>query len=247
MVEKQLPILQVQNVTKQFGGLTAVDNVSLEVKKGEVIGLIGANGAGKTTLFNMIAGAFPPTSGKIIFEGKEIQNLPSHRICKLGIARTFQIVKPFLSLSVLDNTMVGALLWTSNLKEAKEISMEACKMVGMESRMDAIGAGLNLPELKRMQMARALATQPKILLLDEAMAELNPTESEKVIELVKQISKRGITIIVIEHVMKAIMTLSERIYVLNQGHLIAHGTPQEITEHPEVIKSYLGDKRYAKN
>ena len=224
-----------------------MDNVSLEVKKGEVIGLIGANGAGKTTLFNMIAGAFPPTSGKIIFEGKEIQNLPSHRICKLGIARTFQIVKPFLSLSVLDNTMVGALLWTSNLKEAKEISIEACKMVGMESRMDAIGAGLNLPELKRMQMARALATQPKILLLDEAMAGLNPTESAKVIELVKQISKRGITIIVIEHVMKAIMTLSERIYVLNQGHLIAHGTPQEITEHPEVIKSYLGDKRYAKN
>ena len=240
-------LLEVNNLTKKFGGLTAVNDVSIYVNEGEIVGLIGANGAGKTTFFNMIAGEFPPTSGTIRFEGKEIQGQPGYKMCHLGIGRTYQIVKPFSTLSVLDNTVVGALLKDSNVKRAKEKAREVVEMVGLGYRMDVVGADLNLPELKRMELARALATEPKLLLLDEVMAGLNPADSDKMIELVRDINKTGITIIIIEHVMKAIMRLSNRIYVLNQGHLISQGTPEEVSQDPEVIKSYFGEKRYAKN
>ena len=245
---QQNRILDVQNVSKQFGGLTAVNQVSLYVDQGEIVGLIGANGAGKTTLFNMLAGVFPPTSGKIVFGGKEVQGLPCHQICRMGVGRTYQIVKPFVNLSVLDNTVVGALNRHHDVKEARKKAEEVLEFVGLDQRKHVAGSNLNLPELKRMELARALATEPKLLLLDEVMAGLNPTDSSRVIELVKRIrDERGITIIVIEHVMKAIMTLFDRIYVLNQGNLIASGKPEEVSQDPEVIKSYFGEKRYAKN
>lgn len=239
-------ILQTENVVKQFGGLVAVDNISIELHEGEILGLIGANGAGKTTLFNMISGSFRPTSGKIIFDGTRIDKLPPNKICKLGMGRTYQIVQPFLNLTVLENTMVGALLRNSNVKEARKKAEEILEFVGLSGRKDVVGGALNIPELKRMEVARALATGPKVLLLDEVMAGLTPTESEQAIELVRKIRENGTTIIIIEHVMKAIMNLSDRIYVLNQGKLIATGIPSEITQNSEVIKSYLGEKSYAK-
>ena len=239
-------ILQTENVVKQFGGLVAVDNISIELHEGEILGLIGAKGAGKTTLFNMISGSFRPTSGKILFNGIRIDKLPPNKICKLGLGRTYQIVQPFLNLTVLENTMVGALLRNSSVKEARKKAEEILEFVGLSNRKDVVGGALNIPELKRMEVARALATEPKVLLLDEVMAGLNPTESEQVIELVRNIRENGTTIVIIEHVMKAIMNLSDRIYVLNQGKLIATGTPSEITQNSEVIKSYLGEKSYAK-
>lgn len=246
-MEAKNTILNVEHLTKKFGGLVAVNDVSMHVDEGEIVGLIGANGAGKTTLFNMIAGAFAPTSGTITFQGTPIQGKPSHKICELGIGRTYQVVKPFRNLTVLENATVGALLKDSNVKRAKEKAREVCEMLGLGKRIDVVGGSLGLPELKRMEIARALCTEPKLLLLDEVMAGLNPSESEQAIELVRKIGDSGITIIVIEHIMKAIMTLSDRIYVLNQGNLIAHGTPVEVSNDPEVIKSYLGEKRYAKN
>lgn len=246
-MDERKPILTVDHLTKKFGGLTAVNDVSMKVWTGEIVGLIGANGAGKTTLFNMIAGAFAPSSGTIDFNGVHIQGKPSYQICALGIGRTYQVVKPFRNLTVLENATVGALLRDSNVKRATEKARAVCEAVGLGHRIDVTGGSLGLPELKRMEIARALCTEPKLLLLDEVMAGLNPTESEKAIELVRQISKTDVTIVVIEHIMKAIMSLSDRIYVLNQGNLIAQGTPAEVSNDPEVIKSYLGEKRYAKN
>lgn len=241
-------LLQVEEVTKKFGGLTAVNQVSMHVNPGEIIGLIGANGAGKTTLFNLIAGAYHVTSGRILFEGHEVQNMPSHKLSRIGIARTYQIVKPFSNLTMLENTMVGALQNHKRVEAARQKAEEILELVEMSGRENVRGENLNLPELKRMEVARALATEPKILLLDEVMAGLNPTDSQRVINLIQKINKEfGLTIIIIEHVMKAVMTLSDRVYVLNQGRLIADGKPEEVTTHPEVIKSYLGEKRYAKN
>lgn len=241
-------MLSVEKVTKKFGGLTAVNQVSMQVREGEIVGLIGANGAGKTTLFNMIAGAYPVTEGKILFDGREVQNVPSHKLAKIGVGRTYQIVKPFGNLTMLENTMVGALQKYPKVEDARKKAEEVLELVEMSDRRDVRGENLNLPELKRMEVARALATEPKILLLDEVMAGLNPADSERVIELVRKINKEtGLTIVIIEHIMKAVMTLSNRIYVLNQGVLIAQGTPEEVSRNPEVIKSYLGEKRYAKN
>jgi branched-chain amino acid transport system ATP-binding protein len=238
-------ILIVEGLTKKFGGLTAVNNVNIFVKKNEIVGLIGANGAGKTTLFNMISGAIKPTSGKVTYNGMNIQHLSPYKICNKGIARTYQIVKPFDKLTVLDNIVVGALLRTSDVKAARKKAEEVLDFIGLGHRKDVLGMDLNLPELKRLEVARALATDPEILLLDEVMAGLNPTECNKVVELIKKIRENGVTIIVIEHVMKAIMSLSERIYVLNQGNLIAEGMPQEVVNNPDVINSYLGVKKYA--
>lgn len=241
-------LLKVEEVTKKFGGLTAVNQVSMHVNPGEIVGLIGVNGAGKTTLFNLIAGAYHVTSGRILFEGHEVQNMPSHKLARIGIARTYQIVKPFSNLTMLENTMVGALQKHSSVEEARRKAEEILDLVEMGDRKNVRGENLNLPELKRMEVARALATEPKILLLDEVMAGLNPTDSQRVINLIQKINQdSGLTIIIIEHVMKAVMTLSDRVYVLNQGRLIADGSPEEVTTHPEVIKSYLGEKRYAKN
>lgn len=241
-------ILDVQNVLMKFGGLTAVNNVSINCKHREIIGLIGANGAGKTTLFNMISGQLKPKSGVIYFDGKTIQGLSPNKICHLGIGRTHQIVQPFTSLTVLENTMVGAFKTVSSTEEARKKADEVLEMVGLSYRRDNKGSDLNLPELKRLELARALATEPTLLLLDEVMAGLNPTDCQGVVDLIHDIrDKGGISIILIEHVMRAVMSLSDRIFVLNQGNLIAEGSPSEVAEEPAVISSYLGGAHRAKN
>jgi branched-chain amino acid transport system ATP-binding protein len=241
------PLLSVEHVTKHFGGLVAVNDVNLHIHKHEIVGLIGTNGAGKTTLFNMIAGDLKPSSGKIKYKDHEIHTLPSFKICKSGIARTYQIVKPFADLTVLENVMVGAFLKLPKTETAKRKALEVLDFVGLMHLRDVPGRDLNLPQLKRLELARAMATQPELLLLDEVMAGLNPTESAKMIELVRSIRERGITLLVIEHVMKAIMSLSDRVYVMNQGLLIAEGTPEETVNNPAVIKSYLGENKYAQS
>lgn len=235
-------ILDAQNLVMQFGGLVAVDNVSLNCAEGEIVGLIGANGAGKTTLFNMISGQLKPKSGKVIFRGKEIQGTPPHKACHMGIGRTHQIVQPFADLTVLENVMVGALMKHSAVNVSLKRSEEILEMVGLENRRDVKGGDLNLPELKRMELARALATEPTLLLLDEVMAGLNPTDCQGVVELILKIRDTGVSVVLIEHVMKAVMSLSDRLYVLNQGKLISQGSVEDVTNDPAVIASYLGEK-----
>ncbi len=238
---KNATLLEVKNLTKKFGGLVAVNNVSFNVMRGEILGLIGSNGAGKTTVFNMIAGAFAPTSGEILFKGNPIQGLRSDDSCKLGIGRTYQICQPFGSMTVRDNVMVGAFTRYKKISEVSKKADEALEKVGLSYRADAMGSELTLPELKRMEVARALATEPELLLLDEVIAGLNPTEVDKFVGLIRQIHEREkLTIIIIEHVMRAIMNLSDRIVVLNQGEKIAEGLPAEVAANQAVIDSYLG-------
>lgn len=240
MAEREL-MLKVEGLTKRFGGLVAVNNVSFEVYKGEILGLIGSNGAGKTTVFNMVAGAFAPTEGKITFLGKEIQGLPSNTVCRLGVGRTYQICQPFGSMTVRDNVMVGAFSRTGKVHEAAKMADEALEKVGLSYRADVLGGELTLPELKRMEVARALATQPTLLLLDEVIAGLNPSEVDIFVDLLRKIHKsENLTIIIIEHVMRALMSISDRIVVLNQGEKIAEGLPAEVAANQAVIDSYLG-------
>jgi branched-chain amino acid transport system ATP-binding protein len=238
-------LLSVEGITKKFGGLLAVDDSSLHVGQNEIVGLIGSNGAGKTTLFNVIAGDLIPTSGRVVYQGREIQSLPSHRVCRLGIARTYQIVKPFSELTVLENVMVGAFLHSAKTSEVRERALQVLTVVGLFDRRNTVGKDLNLPQLKRLELARSLATQPTLLLLDEVMSGLNPVESAKMVDLVRGIGAQGITLLIIEHVMKAIMSLSHRVYVMNQGRVIAEGKPDEVVRNPDVIKSYLGTRAHA--
>jgi branched-chain amino acid transport system ATP-binding protein len=242
MAEKEREaILEVKNLTKKFGGLVAVSDVSFQVYRGEILGLIGSNGAGKTTLFNMIAGAFAPTDGQILFKSNPVQGLRSDLSCRLGIGRTYQICQPFGSMTVRDNVMVGAFSRHKKIAEASKKADEALEKVGLSYRADAMGSELTLPELKRMEVARALATEPELLLLDEVIAGLNPTEVDRFVGLIRQVHEREhLTIIIIEHVMRAIMTLSDRIVVLNQGEKIAEGLPAEVAANQQVIDSYLG-------
>lgn len=238
-------LIDVQHATKKYGGLTAVNEVSLHLNKGEIVGLIGANGAGKTTLFNMISGTVKPTSGKIILDGEEIQKYPAYKICERGIGRTYQIVQPFTSLSLLDNVTAGALMRHPKMEDARNIARGIIKFLDIEHLGDVPGNSLTLVQMKRMEVARALATEPKVLLLDEVMAGLNPTEREDLVKMVTDVRDTGVSIIIIEHVMKVIMGISDRVYVLNQGKLIAEGDPEEVVQNPEVIKSYIGEKHYA--
>ena len=239
------PILEVKNLTKRFGGLVAVNDVSLHLNKGEIVGLIGANGAGKTTLFNMISGNFPPTSGQIIYKGKEIQGMKPHLICQMGFGRTYQIVQPFADLTLRNNVIAGALMRHPKIEDAEEVADRIIEMLGISHLANVKGASLTLIQLKRMEIARALATEPEVLLLDEVMAGLTPTERGDLLVTMEKVKEQGLSIIIIEHVMKVIMTLADRAYVLNQGKLISQGTPQEVMADPEVIKSYIGEKRYA--
>jgi branched-chain amino acid transport system ATP-binding protein len=238
-------MLQLDGVIKRFGGLVAVNHVSLELHAGEVLGLIGPNGAGKTTLFNCISGTFAPEEGSITFAGEVITGLPPHMVCGRGLARTFQIVKPFVALSVVDNVMVGAFRNTNSTASARAAAREVVDFVGLGKFADQKAGNLTTAGRKRLELAKALATTPRLLLLDEVMAGLTPTESTEIVRLIRRISdERGITLLVIEHVMKAIMALSDRIAVLHHGELIAIDAPSVIASNRQVIEAYLG-KEYA--
>ncbi len=237
-----MAILEIKHVSKFFGGLAANSDVSFELEQGKIMGLIGPNGAGKTTLFNCITGYYPPSKGEIIFDGKTMNGLQPDKVCKLGMARTWQKVRPLAKMSVVDNVMVGALCRTNSLKVAREMAMEQIKVVRLEHRADFLAGGLPIGERKKLEVARVLATQPKLLLLDEVMGGLNQAESEEIIQLILDIRKLGITQMVIEHDMKAIMRISDRIVVLNSGEKLAEGSPDEIVKNPEVVAAYLGSE-----
>ena len=235
-----MAILEIRHVSKFFGGLAANSDVSFEVPEGTIMGLIGPNGAGKTTLFNCITGYYPPSKGEVIFAGRRMNGLKPDKVCKLGMARTWQKVRPLTNLSVLDNVTVGALLRTNSVRHAREIAYEQLRVVHLERNGNLLAGALPIGERKKLEVARVLATKPKLLLLDEVMGGLNPAESEEIIQLILDIRARGITQMVIEHDMKAIMRLSDRIVVLNSGEKLAEGAPKEIVENPQVVEAYLG-------
>ena len=236
------PLLQVEDLTKTFEGLMAVRQVTLELYPGEILGLIGPNGAGKTTLFNMISGRYQPTSGQIAFDGADITGWPPHRVCRLGIARTFQIARPFMQLSVLENVRVGAFLHQRRVRDAEAQARAIVTFTGLSRQADQPAQALTTAGRKRLELARALSTAPRLLLLDEVMAGLTPTESIAIVDLIRQIRERGVTILVIEHVMKAIMSLSDRIAVLHHGELVTVDTPATIANDKRVVEAYLGEE-----
>ena len=239
-------LLEVRGVTKRFGGLAALQSVDLDIFRGEILGVIGPNGAGKTTFVNCISGLDKPTSGHIRFKGVEITRMPSYAIGRLGIARTFQVVKPLKQLTARDNVAVGAMFGakgqTRSTAEAREYAEEVLRRVGLQNRMDSRAAELALGDLKQLELAKALAMDPELLFLDEVMAGLNPTEIGRAMELIRDINRSGVTIFVIEHVMKAIMGISDRVLVLHFGKKIAEGAPREVIERPEVVEAYLGER-----
>jgi branched-chain amino acid transport system ATP-binding protein len=240
-------MLSIQNVSKQFGGITAIKDVSFTIEREEIVGLVGPNGAGKSTLLNVISGVYLPSSGSVIFDGMDITDLRPNKVCKLGIAKTFQLVHSFPELTALQNVLVGAVFGNSekiSLKEAEEKAEEKLDYVGypMDKIQYAV-KNLNVVELKRIQLARALATDPKLILLDEVTTGLNPKESNDAISLIQKIRESGITILMVEHVMRIIMNVSDRIVVLHHGEKIAEGMPEEIAKDEKVITSYLGEKK----
>ena len=233
-------ILETHSLVKEFNGFVAVDGVSVRVRRGEIHALIGPNGAGKTTSFNLITGFHRPDSGSVSAYGREITGLKPHDICAHGLARTFQVAKPFGAMTVLDNVMTGAFLRDKSIGMAREKAREAIEFVGLSARALTAARDLTTIDQRRLEMARALATQPRLLLLDEVMAGLNPSEIDQAVALVRKLSQRGLTIVIVEHVMRAIMAVARHIVVLDHGQKIAEGTPKEIVENPEVIRAYLG-------
>jgi branched-chain amino acid transport system ATP-binding protein len=233
-------LLRITGLGKRFGGVRAVDNVDLEVRRGQVVGLIGPNGAGKTTLFSLISGAEKPTAGAIEFEGQPITGLRPSRIARLGIARTFQIVRPLPRLTVLENVMTGAYCRVTRRSRAREIALDWLEFTGLLHRKDAVARSLTIADRKRLEITRALATQPRLLLLDEVMAGLTPTETEAAVDLLHRVRERGLSMVVIEHVMRVIMSISDIIVVLNYGRKIAAGAPQAVANDEAVIRAYLG-------
>jgi branched-chain amino acid transport system ATP-binding protein len=236
-------LLEVANVSKRFGGVVAVRELDLRVEEGEILGLIGPNGAGKSTVFNLINGVYPPDSGRIVFRGTDITGAPTYRIARQGLARAHQIVQPLAGLTVLDNCTVGACFGRENLSlaAARETAREVAGMVGLGGQIDMLAGQLTTGGKKRLELARALSARPHLLLLDEVLAGLNPTEIEQMIEIVRGIRQRGVAILIIEHVMRAIMSLSDRIVVLNLGAKLTEGAPREIAADPKVITAYLGE------
>ena len=240
-----MSFLDVKKVSRFFGGLSALTNVSFEVNKGDIVGLIGPNGAGKTTLFNVVNGFYKPSKGEVFFRGRTISGLKPHQICQQGIARTFQVVKPLQRMSVFDNVLASAFLRTASRGEAATLALDILQFTGLSEERNTISKGLPLGMRKRLEIARALATQPELLLLDESFAGLNPTELNESIQIIRKIREKGITVMIIEHHMKVIMSLSDRIVVLNYGEKIADGTPQEIRHNPLVVEAYLGETQSA--
>ncbi|MBR1206058.1 MULTISPECIES: ABC transporter ATP-binding protein [unclassified Bradyrhizobium] len=233
-------LLEVKNLSKSFGGLVAVNDVSFALEAGRITALIGPNGAGKTTCFNLVAGAMRPTSGQVVFEGHPIENAPPELVCRMGIARTFQIVRPMRDMSVLENAMVGAFSWTRNVSEARSTAYESLESVGLAGKANARTDQLTLPDRKMLETAKALSTRPRLLLLDEVMAGLRPTEAAGVVRVLRKLAEGGLTILLVEHVMRIVMEVASRVVVLHHGAKIAEGRPEEVVADPMVLESYLG-------
>jgi len=233
-------LLSINGISKRFRGLAAVSRVSFDVQQGEIFAVIGPNGAGKTTLFNMIAGAIPPDEGTIAFAGERIEGLRSDQIARLGVGRTFQLVRPFPALTVEDNVIIGALMQTRTVHEAETIARDTLARLDLFDKRAQIASSLTLPDRKRLEVARALATGPKLLLLDEVMAGLRPTETDRIVATLRDLNRDGLTILLIEHVMRAVTALASRILVLHHGAAIAEGNPEQVLRDPAVVESYLG-------
>lgn len=240
-----MALLEVQGITKRFGGLVAVNDFSLSVDKGQIVALIGPNGAGKTTAFSVISGFYKSDSGKIHFNGQDITGRRPDQVCKIGVARTFQVVRPFRGISVLENVMVGAYARTNNTGAARAQALEVLDFLGMRTMADQMASGLPIVGRKRLEIARALATSPQMLLLDETMAGLRPTEADEVIAMVRKIREKGIGILLVEHVMRVVMSLAEKIIVIHHGEKLAEGDPESIVQNPRVIEAYLGEDHVA--
>jgi branched-chain amino acid transport system ATP-binding protein len=236
-----MSLLKIQGVSKRFGGLAALTHVTYDVNQGEILGLIGPNGAAKTTLFNVVNGFYPPTHGEVFFKGEKISHLKPHQICKLGMGRTFQVVRPLQRLTTLDNVIASAFLRARRKAEAREMALENLQFTGLYDDRNVVSKGLPLGKRKKLEITRALATRPEMLLLDESFAGLNPAEQNDLVEIIRKVRERGVTIMVIEHHMKVIMSISDRIVVLNYGEKIAEGSPKEIGNNPLVIEAYLGE------
>jgi branched-chain amino acid transport system ATP-binding protein len=238
-------LLDVVGLGKKFGGLLAVQDLNLTVSEGEILGLIGPNGAGKSTVFNLINGVYAPDAGRIMFEGKDITGEPPYRVARHGLARAHQIVQPLVGLTVLDNCTVGACFGRENLplNQAREVAREVAVSVGLGDRLDMLAGSLTTAGKKRLELARALAARPRLLMLDEVLAGLNPTETEMMIATVRRIRDSGIAILMIEHIMRAVMSLSDHIVVIDIGRKLAEGSPQKVANNPDVIKAYLGDAK----
>jgi len=237
-----MAVLETENLSRNFGGLAALNHVSIEFRKNEILGILGPNGAGKTTLINVIAGIYLPTEGRILFHGQDISELPAHQRCRLGIARTFQLVRPLPGLTLLENVMVGSLFGKGlGQKEARRRAAQLCEFLGLSGVTRDI-TRMTVLEIKKMEIARALATQPKLLFLDEVMAGLNSDETREMIDLVKKIHSRGITIGIVEHVMRVIRELTDRVVVLDWGEFLAAGPYEEVSNDPRVITAYLGEE-----
>ena len=237
-----MAILEVSKVTKRFGGLVAVNDLDMIVNEGEILGLIGPNGAGKTTLFNVIVGYYQPNEGQVVFQNHGITGLKPYEICRRGIARTFQTTKPFLDSSVLENVVIGGFAQIPSTAKAQEIALKALDMLELGDRAETQASELTVPDRKRLEMARALATGAKLLLLDEPMAGLTPSEKVHTGDLLRKVREQGITLVIVEHDMKVVMTLCSRIILMNRGEKLLEGTPQEVSSDPRAIAAYLGEE-----
>ena len=237
-----MALLELKNLDKFFGGLRAVNNVSFGVEKGEILGLIGPNGSGKTTIFNCINNFYPISGGDILFKGKSIKGLKTHKICHLGIGRTFQVVKPLSRMTVLENVTASAFCRVNTIKEAQKEAYSALEFCNLSREKEKLAKSLPIGGRKRLEIARALATRPELILLDETAAGLNPSELDEAIELIKKLRDKGITILIVEHIMKVIMTISDRIHAINFGQTIAEGTAEEVANNAAVIEAYLGEE-----